>query len=148
MYHYTGCGLRNIWLKNGYEHWNTPYGKGVAIADLEGLHRAIGLALVQHKPRLSGAEVRFLRTELDFSQSDLAKVLGVGETSVRGWEKHRTRITMPAERLLRALYREHVSGDGTIREMVDAISRMNREAYKEKLEMEQTNSGWHEAIAA
>ena len=95
MYHYTGCGLRNIWLKNGYEHWNTPYGKGVAIADLEGLHRAIGLALVQHKPRLSGAEVRFLRSELDFSQSDLAKVLGVGETSVRGWEKHRTASPCP-----------------------------------------------------
>ena len=55
--------------------------------------------------------------------------------------KHRTRITKPAERVLRALYREHVSGDGTIRERVDAISRMDREANKEKLEMEQIRTG-------
>ena len=41
-YHYTGCGLDNIYLANGFERKVTPYGEGVSIADADGLHEAIG----------------------------------------------------------------------------------------------------------
>jgi putative transcriptional regulator len=144
MHHYTDCGLRNVYLKNGYQKIDTPYGKGVVIEDLDGLYRAIGLSLVNHKPRLSGSEVRYLRVGLNLSQHDLARILGVAETSVRGWENHRTKITKPAERLLRALYREHVAGDGSIRDMVEALNQLNQKAYERKLELETTNAGWRE----
>ena len=30
MYHYRECGLRNVWLANGFEQHETPYGPGVA----------------------------------------------------------------------------------------------------------------------
>ena len=144
MHHYTNCGLRNVYLKNGYQKIDTPYGKGVIIQDLDGLYRAIGLSLVSHKPRLSGSEVRYLRVGLNLSQLDLARILGVAETSVRGWENHRTKINKPAERLLRALYREHMGGDGTILEMVEALNHLHQKAYGRKLELEATNAGWRE----
>ena len=144
MHHYTDCGLRNVYLNNGYQKIDTPYGKGLVIEDLDGLYRAIGLSLVNHKPRLSGSEVRYLRVGLNLSQYDLARILGVAETSVRGWENHRTKITKPTERLLRALYREHVAGDGSIRDMVEALNHLNQKAYERKLELETTNAGWRE----
>ena len=144
MFHYASCGLRNIWLRNGFVVKETTYGKADAIHDVEGLHRAIGLQLASRRPRLSGAEVHFLRKELDMSQAHLAKLLGTSENSLRGWEKHRTNITKPGERFLRTLYCEHVAGDGTIRELVEPLSQLNRDAYKqEKLELEETpQGGW------
>ena len=31
MYHYRECGLRNVWLANGFDEHDTPYGPGIAI---------------------------------------------------------------------------------------------------------------------
>lgn len=143
LFHYTSCGLRNIWLRNGYTRKDTAYGEAVAIHDLDGLHRVIGLYLVDHKPRLSSTEVRFLRIELDMSQKHLAQVLGVSEVTLRGWEKYRTKITKPADRLLRVLYREHVDGDGTVRDLVEQLGDSNRDAHTMKnIELEDAEQGW------
>jgi len=147
MYHYTECGLQNIYLKNGYEVHETPYGKGVSIHDADGLDRAIAKNLVFNKPYLTGAEVRFLRVYLDMPQVMLAEILGVGETSVRGWENHRTKITKPAERLLRTLVYEQIHGDGKVRDLIDRITKMNRKSYHKKLEMEEGSGGWEAAAA-
>ena len=147
LYHYTGCGLNNVWLHNGFVVRETEYGKGVAIHDVEGLHRVIGLHLVDRKPVLSGTEVRFLRKELDLSQSRLAQILGVSDSSVRGWENKRGAISGPAERMLRVLYREHVAGDGNVRAMVDRLADRDRQRHARNLELEATANGWR-ALAA
>ncbi|MBA2591155.1 MAG: helix-turn-helix domain-containing protein [Gammaproteobacteria bacterium] len=147
MYHYTGCGLRNIWLRNGFTVRDTAYGKALAIHDLEGLHRTIGLYLVDRKPDLSGAEVRFLRKELDMPQKRLAEFLGVSENSVRGWENDRGAISRPAEHMLRILYREHVAGDGSVRGFVERLAELDRRGHAKKLELEDTATGWR-ALAA
>jgi putative transcriptional regulator len=144
LYHYTGCGLPNVWLRNGFIVRDTEYGKAVAIHDVNGLHRAIGLYFVDRKPVLSGTEVRYLRKELDLTQSRLAQFLGVSENSIRGWENQRARISRPAERFLRILYREHVVGDGNVRALVDRLADLDR-SHVRKLELEDTESGWRAA---
>ena len=145
MLHYTSCGLQNIWLKNGYEVMNTDYGKATSIHDVEGLHAAIGMLLVENKPRLSGAEVRFLRKELDLSQVHLAQLLGVSEISVRGWENHRTKITKPADKILRILFIEHANGKKEIKAFFERLSQLNRDEYSRKIELEETGIGWKQA---
>lgn len=146
MFHYESCGLPNVWLRNGYEIRETSYGRSISIHDVDGLHRTIGLDLVNRSPALSGTEVRFLRKELDLSQTQLARLLGVGETSVRGWENGRQLITPPAERMLRLLYREHVAGNGTVRELVERLSHFNRQTHRAgRLELEETREGWKPA---
>ena len=145
MYHYTECGLNNIWLVNGFKVHKTPYGKGVAIEDADGLHRVIALRLVNHKPRLSGGEFRFLRKELDLSQAALARVLGNDEQSVARWEKG-GRAPKMGERFLRALYREHAEGNARIREIVDRLNEMNQKAQK-KMILEETEQGWQAKAA-
>ena len=144
MYHYTESGLQNVWLRNGVIVRDTPYGESVAIQNVAGLHKVIGLFLATNKQSLTGSEVRFLRKELDLSQAHLARILGVGETSVRGWENRRTRITAPADRLLRVLYREYACGEGRVKELVDRISDLDR-GGQERLEFEADGENWKTA---
>src|SRR6266702_4376017 len=87
MYHYRECGLSNVYLVNGYREIETPYGRGISIEDVEGLHMAIAHALVEEEPSLSGPEVRFIRKFLELTQTQLADLLGVEDQSVRRWEK-------------------------------------------------------------
>lgn len=127
MYHYTDSGLDNIYLANGFKIHKTPYGEGVSIQDTAGLHRQIGLWLIDLPKPLTGAELRFLRIEMDLSQAALAHIIASTEQNVRRWEKARSRpIHGPADRLIRALYNEYVGGDGTLRSMVDRLAELDQ----------------------
>jgi len=149
MYHYTESGLRDVWLVNGYIEKDTAYGKVVSFVDVEGLHRVIGLNLVTHKPRLSGAEVRFLRKEMNLSQSGLAEILGVSESSVRAWETHRSKIPKPSDRLLRVLYKGSVEKGSDIRNMLDKIAHLDRQNGEKKASFShQQQGGWSEQAVA
>ncbi len=104
FYHYTECGLSNIFLKKGYQSIETPRGKSISISDVDGLHKAIGLLLVISKKGLSGEEIRFLRHELLLSQKALSRLLGVSEQAIRHWENGKIKIPKLSESLLRFLY--------------------------------------------
>jgi putative transcriptional regulator len=125
-YHYTESGLDNIYLLNGFKIHRTPYGKGVSIENTAGLHRMIGRWLVDLPNPLNGAELRFLRLEMDLSQARLAAIIGSTEQSVRRWEKARLQpVQGPADRIVRALYNEYVGGDGSLRRMVDRLAELD-----------------------
>jgi len=146
MYHYTSCGLPNVWLKNGYEARRTPYGKAVAIHNLDGLHRTIARTIIAHRPRLSGAEFRFLRKELELSQASLARLFGNDAQSVALWEK-RGKVPIWADRLLRGLYRATVEGDVPLRRMIDELNAL-AERTTTHLTFEDTRKGWAARLAA
>ena len=147
MLRYTGCGLRNVWLQNGYKEKQTPYGKAVAIEDVEGLHRVVAKMLTR-KPRLSGAEFRFLRKELDLSQAVLARMFGYDAQTIALWEKSRVRVPQLADRMLRLICREHAEGNVKIREIIDRENDMDRKTQEStKLVFVDTPRGW-EAKAA
>jgi DNA-binding transcriptional regulator YiaG len=140
MYHYTESGLRNIWLVNGVEERDTPYGKAVAIRDVKGLHHEICRRLIAYKPHLSGAEFRFIRKELDLSQAGLAEILGNDAQSIALWER-KGRVPVWADRFIRALYREHADGNAKIVELVDRLKQID-EAEHERVTFERTGKGW------
>jgi DNA-binding transcriptional regulator YiaG len=143
MYHYTESGLQNVWLKNGYVIHNTPYGKGVSIHDVAGLHKVIGHALAR-QPKLTGAQLRFLRKEMGMSQSALAALIGTSEQNVSLWER-RGQIPKTSDRLIKVLYVEHIGGNEKIRELIDRINALDANV-QEKLEFEQSKQQhWREA---
>ena len=107
LYHYTLSGLDDVCLLNGYQRHDTPYGPGMAIKDVPGLHRAIAEDIVSRRARLGGRDLRFLRKRMDLSQGGLAALLGVDAQTVARWEKGQTEVARPADRLVRILYREH-----------------------------------------
>lgn len=145
LFHYQSCGLENIWLRNGYETRETAYGEATAINDLEGLHNTIGLFITENEPMLSGAEIRFLRKELELSQTALGQALGVSEPTIRNWESARQAITAPADRMLRLIYREHVEGNALIRALIDRLNQMEHASHIQRLELESSAQGWKAA---
>ena len=149
LFKYDSCGLDYIYLRNGVVKKETKYGSAVSIHNIESLHRCIGLEIVKNRPQLSGAEMRFLRKEMDLSQVDLAGLLGVSESTVRNWENDRNKNnTVSAEILLRSIYLEHVDGDGTIRESIERIAELNRVEWTiGKIEFEENDGGWHTKAA-
>ncbi|MBV8444097.1 MAG: hypothetical protein JO312_26660 [Hyphomicrobiales bacterium] len=144
-YHYKESGLDNVFLENGYKQYDTAYGKGMSIEDVDGLHKAIGLWLVDEPVPLTGAALRFLRIELDLTQRALAGILGATEQTLRLWEKSRKKaIPGPADRLLRALYLEYVQGAGSVRRLVDRLAELDTMA-RATAHMRETPQGWRVA---
>ncbi|GBF59122.1 hypothetical protein PbB2_02814 [Candidatus Phycosocius bacilliformis] len=141
MYHYQECGLRNVWLVNGYDMHTTPYGDGVSIHDIEGLHRAIARGLVNKAAKLTGSELRFLRKEMGLSQAKLALILGNEDQTVALWEKRGTQPKI-ADRFVRALYREFVEGNAHIRDMIDLLVDADSEEREDRINFVQGSQGW------
>jgi hypothetical protein len=77
-YRYKESGLDNVVLRRGYTIRQTPYGETVVIHDVDRLHRKIAAKLVK-QPHLTGAELRFLRLEMDKIEAGLAETLGTSE---------------------------------------------------------------------
>jgi putative transcriptional regulator len=143
MYHYTESGLRNVWLVNGFKVEKSKYGNTVAFDNIAGLHKGIGRTICSTSPRLKGAEVRFLRSEMDLSQAALAKLLGNDAQSVALWEKSKVTIPKWADRLLRALYREHSGENVSIRALVEkAVSLESEGNQAQRISAEKAANGW------
>lgn len=124
-HHDRESGLSNVYLINGFRYVETPYGRSVIIEDLDGLHRAIGQFLPREKKSLSGREFRFLRRELDLSQARQARLFGVGAQSDARWEKGRVKIPGAVERMIRAVYDEHIGGNRTVTEILSGLAELD-----------------------
>jgi DNA-binding transcriptional regulator YiaG len=144
-YRYTESGLMNVWLANGYTIRKTKYGEGVSIRDVEGLHHALAQALA-NKPRLTGAEVRFLRKEMGLSQRGLGELLGVTDQAVALWER-KGRLPKTADRLLRLIYVEHDRGNAPIRATIQRINETDT-PENEKIIAEEARGRWTTRLAA
>lgn len=103
---YTECGLDDVWLDGGVEYRDTPYGRGVAIKNAEGLDAAIADWIVERKRSWRGCELKFLRKRLDLSQGGLGDLLGYSAQQVRRWEHDMAEMPSPVSRLVRLLVRE------------------------------------------
>lgn len=144
-FHYIGCGLPDIWLRNGFEIYRTGYGEAVSIRDVEGLHRAIAMELVDNSPRLTSAELRFLRIEMGLSQKRLADLLDVPERFVRRWEDDGDPVAGSADRLIRTVYRESVCGASRVRRVSDHFARLDSDTPGARIEFETCENGWKSA---
>lgn len=147
-YHYKDSGLDNVFLENGYTIHQTPYGEAVSIKDTAGLHQLIGEWLISTAKRLNGAELKFLRLEMELTQRNLAAMINADEQAVRRWEKCRTRpVNGPADYLLRALYKEYIGGDGTVRSMVDRLCQLDQVEVSQ-VRLREDHDHWKVAAAA
>jgi len=145
-YHYVESGLDNIYLVDGFTIHDTPYGKGVSVKDTAGLHRAIGRWIVATPKPIAGAELRFIRLEMEITQRNLAAILNATEQTLRLWEKHRTKpIPGTADRLLRALYLDFQGGDGSVRKMLARLADLDQ-IDATKVYGRPTSHGWEMSL--
>lgn len=150
-YHYTECGLDDVFLMNGFEWSVSPRGKTIAIKDIDALNRAIGEHLSRYKKDLGGKEMRFLRREMLMSQATLAHLLKVSEQTIHRWETGKSAFPKAAEALIRRLYLEHASVEkeklrDTLTRIADLEEELDRSQEMIFALSEGRRSGW--ALAA
>lgn len=125
MYHYTECGLDNVWLENGFVTKKTAYGKATAIDDAIGLHKVLAMELTQKKGKITGKELRFMRTVLGMSQEGLGKCVGASEQSVSLWERT-GKVPQYADSILRLMVSERLNGNSKVSDVIERINTVER----------------------
>lgn len=120
-YHYTECGLQNVMI-DGLEFVVDDAGDEIiTIPAVNELHRVIALGIVTHKHGMSGEELRFLRTEMGFTQAELAAVVHHDKQSIGRWERSEYDIDSAAEAIIRRMAIEKLELDA--QQGIDELSR-------------------------
>lgn len=112
-YHYSASGLTNIFLLNGVTIERSSYGPIVNIENLNGLHHAIGLYIIEKTEPMTGAEFRFLRKQMELTQQELAGIMKTTDQTIANYEKGKTADLGPADPFLRLTYLLHVIPEET-----------------------------------
>ena len=99
-YHYTECGLPNVWIQGAFMI-DDDGEETICIRNPHGLHRLIARKLIESKGRLTGSELRFLRSEMGLTRTQLGELLHRERLTVSRWETGRTRIDGATEALVR-----------------------------------------------
>ena len=144
MYHYTECGLDNVWLTNGFTKKKTAYGEAVAIMDADGLHKLLAEDLIGKSARLTGKEFRFLRVALKLSQAAVAKMQGVSEQNISLWERH-GKVPKANDNLMRFLYMAHASKNHSLREVCERITTVERLVHQ-RIVAQTTGKAWSSTV--
>jgi DNA-binding transcriptional regulator YiaG len=148
-YHYTESGLDDVYLLSGYDVCDTDYGPGVSVRDADELHRAIGLFLVRNKKILSSKELRFLRKEMDLTQSELGRFLGASDQSVARWEKGINKIGTAADRLIRELFQDHAGDERiSLRDLITSLEEHDDLLSEGRNLFERSAEGWRPLATA
>jgi len=118
----------------------------MSVKHQDALHDAIGLHLASERKVLAGKEIRYLRTHMQLTQSDLAKLLGYSTQQVARWEKEKSEIPGAADRLTRIIYLEHVGHLDRAQELLAKLDEMD-EPTSARLCFRSTRDGWKHAMA-
>ena len=130
-FHYTGCGLDNIYLSSGvnFRKADDEYGNGYSINDADDLHKVLCLIVAMKPAVLSAREVKFLRIEADLSQKEVAAKLGVTDQMVSLWERDRQPVQRAASLVLRALVVEDLlDGAPSIKSLLEHLDSTDFDA--------------------
>lgn len=125
-YQYVGSGLPNVYLVGvKYTVCSVCESQSAEIPALAELLKAIAQAIVEKTSSLNGAEVRFLRKNLERKSMDFASLIGVEPQTLSRMEG--TNEALPVERgrdrLIRLVYRV-LSGDAKLKDApADRIER-------------------------
>jgi putative transcriptional regulator len=119
---YSACGLNYIFLLNGVTIEDTSYGPMVNIENLNGLHHAIGLHIIEKSEPMVGAEFRFLRKQMELTQAELACLMRVSEQTIANYEKGKTADLGPADPFMRLAYLLHIVPKGTGTELLKKLA--------------------------
>jgi DNA-binding transcriptional regulator YiaG len=153
-YLYKECGLDNIYLMNGFSVEDVDGEETVSVHNVDGLWKAIGLNLVTRKKTLSPKEIRFLRSQMDKTQSDLARLLRVDDQTVARWEKKKSKLPGPADLGLRMLFLNsevaQPEGNEILVKLEETISSLIDEdaPLMEHIAFVRHNDGWEPRRAA
>lgn len=120
IYNYTECGLDNVLIEGLPMCTDHAGEETITIPAVGMLHRVIAQGIVMLPTKMTGKELRFLRSEIGITQAQLAETLKVTLLTVSRWEREENPITDSAEMLIRLLADERLELDAGLN--VDRVS--------------------------
>jgi DNA-binding transcriptional regulator YiaG len=123
---YSGAGLDGIYLCNGFTRLEMDGEWFTHIENIEGLHNAIALHLVAREVPLASKEIRFIRNTMDKTQSEIANAMSVDEQTVARWEKGKSAMPGPADKMLRILFLASIVGPELLLEYIREVQELRR----------------------
>ena len=102
-YHYTECGLDNVYIEGAVLCEDHAGEASVTIPAIGQLHKMIATEIVARSAKMAGQELRFLRSEMGLTQAQLAKFLKVTLLTISRWERNESPIKDTAEMLVRLM---------------------------------------------
>ncbi|RUO45619.1 helix-turn-helix domain-containing protein [Idiomarina aquatica] len=145
MYHYIESGLSNIYLKNGFTVEHIDGEEYTSIDDMNGLHKAIGQAVVDSRKPLTHEEFKFLRIEMNISQKMLGTRFGVDEQTIARYEKGKTKIPRTTDAALRTLYMESQEKNNPVSYFLDLLADTEAEEAAKEIRLEEIEDHWEVA---
>ncbi|MCF6304477.1 MAG: helix-turn-helix domain-containing protein [Rhodobacteraceae bacterium] len=103
QFHYTECGLQNVYI-NGLEPVIDDEGDEVLeIRFINALHAEISIGIINHSNGISGPELRYLRTEMGYTQAELSEIVQKDKQTIGRWERVEIEIDSASETVIRLL---------------------------------------------
>ncbi len=146
MYHYTECGLPNVYLKNGFTIEHIDGEDYTSIDDMNNLHVAIAQTIADSHTALRPAEFKFLRIELNLSQKMLGHRFGVSEQTIARYEKGQSDIPRTTDAALRSLFMEKLEKTNSVSYFLDLLSDVEAQQAAEEILLEEIDNHWGIAV--
>lgn len=148
-YHYTECGLDNVYIQGLATEIDDDGDEIITIPAVPALHNAIALGIVSHNNSISGDELRFLRAEMGYTQSELAGLVHHDKQSIGRWERSEYDIKGSAEAIIRRLAIEKLNLESN--KGIDELSKQSVPSAKiQPITIQKTdndNANYHLLVA-
>ncbi len=120
-YRYTESGLDNVVICDLEVKTDASGEKIYCLQYINKLHKAIATGILTKNSGISAEELRFLRTEMGYSQEELADVMKVSRATINRWENNK-RVDPNTEFVLRMLAAEKLGVDinKSVKELADS----------------------------
>ena len=128
-YHYTECGLPNVWIE-GCHVRDDAGEETIRIPNVRSLHRLISNGIVTSTGTLTGPELRYLRTEMGLTQTQLGELVHRERLTVSRWERGESTLDGATEAYIRILASHKLELDSCDPEIVSASCRLTVENKK------------------
>ncbi|WP_417527520.1 helix-turn-helix domain-containing protein [Marinomonas shanghaiensis] len=146
MYHYTECGLPNVYLKNGFTIEHIDGEDYTSIDDMNNLHVAIAQTIADSHTALRPAEFKFLRIELNLSQKMLGHRFGVSEQTIARYEKGQSDIPRTTDAALRSLFMEKLEKTNSVSYFLNLLSDAEAQQAAKAILLEEIDNHWKIAV--
>jgi DNA-binding transcriptional regulator YiaG len=87
LHHMTGIGLSNVYLLNGFHIDSDDGDEAISYENIAGLYFEIGRAISSKPYTMRPDEFRFVRKQLEMSQSEVATLFDKSDQAIAKWEK-------------------------------------------------------------
>ncbi len=131
-YHYKECGLDNIIIRDMPVIIDDAGDEIIEIPMINALHASIVYELISKEAGLQAEELRFIRTEMGLTQSELAERIKKDHQTIGRWERAEHPIDPTAEVLIRMLALEHLVGIGYLQKEKDCLPSMSIDELSKK----------------